>query len=97
MLLKNKITGSIGQFENPQGENWIELTRPELLNFNINQLRQKLIVEKKAQLISTDWYVNRFIKRGVPIPQWVIDQDIKVVAEIDKIEKTSAIEELLQL
>jgi hypothetical protein len=37
MLLKNKITGSIGEFENHQGEDWIELTESEIAELELQE------------------------------------------------------------
>lgn len=49
MFLKNKINGSIGQFENHQGDDWQELTQIEIDAYRLEQAK----AEKISQIKST--------------------------------------------
>ena len=66
----------------------------EPLSLKIENLKNELIFKRESQLASTDWYASRFIKRGVAIPQSVIDQDKQIAQEINEIEACTTLKQL---
>jgi hypothetical protein len=47
---------------------------PEEITEQENQLKQELKRQAHEELLPTDWYVIRFIERGIPIPEKIKTQ-----------------------
>jgi hypothetical protein len=52
MFLKNKITASIGQFENHQGTDWQELTQSEIEAYELTNAKTEKITQIKGTAAS---------------------------------------------
>ena len=53
---------------------WIEGATPEEIAEQENQQKQELKRQAHDELLPTDWYVVRFIERGIPIPEEITQQ-----------------------
>ena len=53
---------------------WIEGATPEEIAEQESQQKQELKRQAHEELLPTDWYVVRFIERGIPIPEEITQQ-----------------------
>jgi hypothetical protein len=60
----------------------------------ITHLKEELLSKRKAYFATTDWYVARKIKRGVEIPEEILNKEILCAKEIDLIKLCKTLEEL---
>jgi hypothetical protein len=94
MFLKNTITGSIGQFSNPQGEGWIALTESEILAYELQEAKTSKLSQCKSYLSSTDWYAIRKADNGTSIPTEIAENRELARTLQDDINACTTIEEL---
>lgn len=57
-------------------------------------LKSELLSKRIAYLSTTDWYVTRKIKRGVEIPQEILDKEVLCAKEIDLIKLCKTLKQL---
>ena len=56
------------------GTEWIEASTPEEIAEQENQQKQELKRQAHEELLKTDWYVVRFVERGIEIPEEILQQ-----------------------
>jgi hypothetical protein len=57
-----------------KGTTWIEGATPEEITEQENQQKQELKRQAHEELLKTDWYVVRFVERGIEIPKEILEQ-----------------------
>jgi hypothetical protein len=56
------------------GVNYYEGATPEEIAEQENQQKQELKRQAHEELLKTDWYVVRFVERGIEIPKEILEQ-----------------------
>ncbi len=98
MFLKNKITQTIGQFANHQGEDWIELIQEEIFEYLLKINKERKTDQCIKYLASTDWQIIRLadptsdepLKEGVAEKRQLarsLQNDISACETLEELEQ----------
>jgi len=61
------------------GSEWIEGATPEEIAEQELEKQKLLKQQQYEELLETDWYVIRFIERGIPIPEEITQQRQEII------------------